>query len=195
MYGYIYLTTDLLNGKLYVGQKKGAFDKNYYGSGKLLKPRLKKYGRNNFLVEVLQWCETFEDTNLAEQFWIKKLNTQDPEIGYNITDGGQGISGIDPGYHDGMKGKHQSDYQKECARKACSRKRTLQERANYSEGQKGKIIPANRKPVRCIETGEVFERVLDAQSKYGGHIAEAARGLRNTAGGYHWEFVNKQSLE
>lgn len=36
-YGYIYKTTNLINQKYYIGQKKGLFDPNYFGSGKVLR--------------------------------------------------------------------------------------------------------------------------------------------------------------
>ena len=38
---YIYLTTNLINGKIYVGQYTGN-NKNYIGSGKILKLSIKK---------------------------------------------------------------------------------------------------------------------------------------------------------
>lgn len=53
MYGYIYKTTNLINGKIYVGQHKGKFDRGYVGSGKILKLALTKYGKQNFLTELI----------------------------------------------------------------------------------------------------------------------------------------------
>jgi len=53
MFGYIYETTNLINGKTYIGKKQGKFDKTYYGSGMILQQALKKYGRKNFEVVVL----------------------------------------------------------------------------------------------------------------------------------------------
>ena len=45
MYGYIYVTTNLINGRKYIGQHaKPEFDESYYGSGTALKPAIKKYG-------------------------------------------------------------------------------------------------------------------------------------------------------
>jgi len=48
-----------------------------------------------------------------------------------------------------------------------------------------------RKPVRCIDTGEVFASVAEAanaKGTYGGNIAKCIQGLRGDAGGYHWEY-------
>ena len=45
MYGYIYKTTNLINGKIYIGQHKSEeYDSSYYGSGKLIRRAIEKYG-------------------------------------------------------------------------------------------------------------------------------------------------------
>ena len=91
MYGYIYKTTNLINGKIYVGQHKSeTFDLNYYGSGKYLYNALHKYGKENFSVEILEWCETKEIINEREIYYIQKLNSRNRNIGYNIAYGGEG---------------------------------------------------------------------------------------------------------
>lgn len=95
MYGYIYKTTNLINGKIYIGQHKAnKFDTNYYGSGKYFCHALNKYGKENFKIELIEWCETQSQTNSRERFWIKKFNSRDKSIGYNITEGGDGWRGI-----------------------------------------------------------------------------------------------------
>ena len=45
------------------------------------------------------------------------------------------------------------------------------------------------KPVMCIETGEVFRTVTEANKKYKGHIGEVCKGTRLKAAGYHWKYV------
>lgn len=94
MYGYIYLTTNNINGKIYVGQHKSKkFDTGYYGSGKRFVNALNKYGKENFSVDVLEWCDTSEDLDKQEMYWIDKLNSTNRDIGYNITKGGEGWKG------------------------------------------------------------------------------------------------------
>ena len=94
MFGYIYKTTNLVNGKLYVGQHKATtFDKYYKGSGQLLTRAFKKYGKENFLCEILATAETKDELNALETYWISKLNTRDTAVGYNITEGGEGTVG------------------------------------------------------------------------------------------------------
>lgn len=56
--------------------------------------------------------------------------------------------------------------------------------------------PNNHKPIRCVETGETFYSGAEAARKYGvsgegAHILDAARGVRKTCAGYHWEYINK----
>lgn len=89
MYGYVYKTTNLVNGMIYIGQHKGdVFDTSYFGSGLLIREAFSKYGIDNFKCEVLEWCETRELLDAAEIYWIEKLNSKDKTIGYNIASGG-----------------------------------------------------------------------------------------------------------
>ncbi len=92
MYGYVYKTTNLLNDKIYVGQKKSDvfLHEEYLGSGKILQAALLKYGRENFTVELLEECSTPEELNKREIYWIDKLDSTNSSIGYNISPGGTG---------------------------------------------------------------------------------------------------------
>lgn len=91
MYGYIYKTTNLINGKIYIGQHRAnEFDVSYYGSGKYLRNAVNKYGVENFVVDVLEWCDTREQLNEREIFYIKHFNSREHSIGYNIARGGEG---------------------------------------------------------------------------------------------------------
>lgn len=91
MFGYIYLTTNLLNGKIYIGQhKSNSIDESYYGSGKYLKNAINKYGLENFNTVIIKECESKEELDFWEIFYIKEYQSQNSEIGYNITSGGYG---------------------------------------------------------------------------------------------------------
>lgn len=114
MYGYVYLTTDLRNNKIYVGQHKSdSFDEKYYGSGRIIKSIINNYGTDILKCEILQECFSFEELNEAEIYWIDVKDARNPDVGYNIASGG---TFGDSGYHLGMLGKQQSDKQKEAAR-------------------------------------------------------------------------------
>ena len=91
MYGYIYITTNLLNNKKYIGQHKAnEFDSQYIGSGIYLTKAIHKYGKENFCCEILEICETQAKLNDREIYWIKKFNAVASENFYNISTGGTG---------------------------------------------------------------------------------------------------------
>ena len=84
--GIIYKTTNLINGKFYIGKDQNN-NSDYIGSGILLKKAIKKYGRENFVKEVLEEC-LIEELSDKEIYWINKLNAI--QNGYNIAEGGAG---------------------------------------------------------------------------------------------------------
>lgn len=89
VYGYIYKITNKLDGKSYIGQKKSTkLVEHYWGSGDLITAAIRKYGIDNFDREILEWCNSKEELNTAEIYWIKKFNTI--ETGYNLSPGGNG---------------------------------------------------------------------------------------------------------
>ena len=92
MCGYIYITTNKVNGKIYIGKRqKVVYDKSYYGSGKYLKRAIEKYGIENFENHIIEWCETPEKLNEREIYWIAKYNCNAKnKFGYNISEGGSG---------------------------------------------------------------------------------------------------------
>jgi group I intron endonuclease len=84
----IYKTTNLKNGKIYIGKDMNN-DPYYLGSGKLLRQAIKKYGKEAFVKEVLEECTPF-NINDREIFWINHYQSKERIIGYNIASGGSG---------------------------------------------------------------------------------------------------------
>lgn len=84
----IYKTTNLENGKIYIG-KDMHNDPLYLGSGKLLKQAIKKYGKEMFIKEIVEEC-TYSNIDEREIFWINYYNSRKRNIGYNIANGGTG---------------------------------------------------------------------------------------------------------
>jgi len=83
----IYKTTNLINGKFYVG-KDEKNSPNYLGSGKILRIAIEKYGIENFKKEILEECLTRDELNNREKYWINELSAT--TVGYNISEGGTG---------------------------------------------------------------------------------------------------------
>ena len=85
----VYKTTNLINGKIYIG-KDAANNPRYLGSGFIFRRAIEKYGRENFQKEILEQCDSIEQLNEREKFWISQYNSTNKSIGYNIMDGGHG---------------------------------------------------------------------------------------------------------
>lgn len=113
----IYKTTNLINGKIYVGKACGnkITWANYFGSGKWIRRAIKKYGKEHFIRETIDSAQNRADQNAKEIFWIDKLDARNPLIGYNISPGGEGgrIWAINP-----WKGRHHSEESKQKNRAA-----------------------------------------------------------------------------
>ena len=85
----VYIITNNVNGKVYIG-KDEASNPSYYGSGKLIKRAINLYGKSSFTKKVLEEVETREELCRREVYWIAHYCSTDREVGYNITNGGDG---------------------------------------------------------------------------------------------------------
>lgn len=92
MYGFIYITTNNINGKKYIGQKAYHMPnwKNYLGSGTHLTRAIKKYGRENFSREIIDEANSKKELDEKEIYWIKYYNAVSSDEYYNIASGGDG---------------------------------------------------------------------------------------------------------
>ena len=87
MHYVIYKTTNLINGKFYIGKHKTVdLNDGYRGSGKLLKRAIEKYGLENFHTEILYRCRSEKQMNIMERILV----VPDLEVSYNICPGGRG---------------------------------------------------------------------------------------------------------
>lgn len=95
-YGFIYITTNLVNGMKYLGQKRFDSGKNwktYLGSGKYFKRAVKEYGEENFERKIICICNTEEELNQAEYDLSVFLNVVESDDWYNLKYGGETMSG------------------------------------------------------------------------------------------------------
>jgi group I intron endonuclease len=98
MSAIIYLLTNTVNGKTYVGVTTKGLDVRWAqhynaanrNSSVYLHRAIRKYGKDAFIQEIVEET-TVEEMYLREQYWIGKLNPQ-----YNMTLGGEGTLGLIP---------------------------------------------------------------------------------------------------
>ena len=101
-YGFIYLTTNKVNGRKYIGRKKGdPSNSGYLGSGKALKAAVEKYGQENFERETLEITYNVGDHEAKEAEWLKRLNAAEDPLFYNLIPFAHG--GHLPGMTKGVK--------------------------------------------------------------------------------------------
>lgn len=92
-FNYVYITTNLVNNKQYIGDHScdDLQKDKYLGSGLYLKRALNEYKIENFKKEILEFFNTKEDAFNAQEKYIKQFNTLVPN-GYNISPkGGHGV--------------------------------------------------------------------------------------------------------
>lgn len=92
-FGLIYLITNLINGKIYVGKTKLKLSRRWRthiwqalrGEFKgYLQYAIAKYGPENFKIEEIDKAFNTEELSSLEVYHTLRLNSLEPEIGYNI---------------------------------------------------------------------------------------------------------------
>ena len=220
--GVIYLRTNLVNGMQYVGQTTNlparkhnwkTLDKPY--SNKVIDNDRIVFGLDNFSFEILKECDTKDELDEWERYYIKELNTRYPN-GYNMCDGGRGCSGwVMPeeqrlklsesrkGEGNGMHGKLPWNAGKKMNDDFCNAvSRGIKGKTKgipKSEEHKRKIGLAHAVPIIQVnKNGEIVEwesanEVAKVLGYNFSHIRACCRGERHTAYGCEW--YNKDEYE
>jgi group I intron endonuclease len=103
-YYIVYVTTNNLNGKIYVGSHAtNNLDDGYLGSGKVLKQAIKKYGRESFSREVIATFQTLAEAREFEAMAVREVIEKLVRGSYNRAINGTGA----------MLGKENSFYGKQ----------------------------------------------------------------------------------
>lgn len=164
-YGFIYITTNMINGKRYIGQKKFRKDWQYYlGSGKAIKRAIRKYGRNNFKRDIVAIGYDGAELDRLEAEWIKNYNAIEDYNFYNIAEGGNGNS---------LAGKSK----KELAIISKKKSERFSSKNNPMYGKKGEFNPHSKKII-CLNTHEIFESITEASLKYNLDISSVTKCCR-----------------
>jgi hypothetical protein len=93
--GIIYLITNLVNNKKYVGLTTTSLDQRWEShldtsrkNAGLVHKAIAEFGKENFTIELIDSASNPKELRVKEREWIKKLNTSSPN-GYNSTNGGE----------------------------------------------------------------------------------------------------------
>lgn len=93
MQGIIYLVTNKITGEMYVGQTIRTLKQRWLShcrknsECRKLSRSIKKYGKEQFYTDQIDYARTINELNWKEIYWIEKLNTLSPN-GYNLKTGG-----------------------------------------------------------------------------------------------------------
>lgn len=151
---FVFITTNLINGKQYVGDHSTNDlnrTKSYLGSGNYLKRAVKKYKKENFKREILEFFPTKQEAFDAQERYIKEYNTLSPN-GYNISPKGghKSIGSMSDEtkkkHSDAMKGKKRTkEHQQKINDAHRGKPRSTEIRKKISESSKGKKLS-----IECI---------------------------------------------
>lgn len=122
----VYIITNMINGKQYVGVTSQTIQARFLehkkssrhpNSKRKLLRAIRKYGEENFKVDLLEDNIPYEQITEKEQFYIAKYDTYNN--GYNMTIGGDGICGYQYGeyWREKMQPVWDSIYTEERSRK------------------------------------------------------------------------------
>lgn len=96
VYGVIYLLIDGINDYEYVGQTTRTIEqrfKEHAVADSCIGNAIREHGVDMFVIAILKECYSQEELNRCEMHMIRSRDTRFPN-GYNMTDGGEGGSGL-----------------------------------------------------------------------------------------------------
>lgn len=136
----IYIITNKVNGKVYVGQAqfvtRRLYEHKYHlerGTDKstVLQRSVEKYGLDNFSMSVLEICP-IEKLNEREIYWIEQYKSNNKEYGYNLSSGGES----------GLRGyKFPKEFGERISARMTGKHLTEEHKQKISTSQKGKPKP------------------------------------------------------
>lgn len=206
---YIYCIKNKINGKCYVGKTlkspKERFSEHLYDAYKPTEENrplyraIKKYGKDNFSLRVLEEC-TDGLASEREIWYIKKLKTY--AHGYNATIGGDGKQLFD---HNVIKAQLEAGLSQKLITElsGCSidlvRQIRLENSIPLTKIRKQPSVVAYTEDETevgvFISAREAFRflreiGITDARSDGGTHINAVCNGRRKAAYGFKWKYIN-----
>lgn len=178
--GVVYLVTNAVTGKLYVGittrQIKARWNQHVRDAGR---PKchfhraIAKYGRDAFRLEIIERCDDQASLEAAERHWIGQLECMSP-AGYNLTTGG------------GSGRRHSPETIAKTIARQTGTKRSPETREKIGAAHRGmKRPPGFAEKIRLIKTGttlsakgrQAISRPVIADGRRFGSLQAAAEDL------------------
>lgn len=202
----IYLHRNKINNKVYIGQTIQNNPNSRWKNGHGYKTcyyfynAIQKYGWDNFEHIILEQNDnwTQDELNNKEKEYINLYQANNPQYGYNTTDGGSTISkNALPKALEWMR-QHPEFGQARAATMLEWQKTHPEEILEMRRTNIKKATEARKKRVQCIETNEIFESASEAARKIPNttqsKICMVCRGQRKTCGGYHWKYLEEENI-
>lgn len=166
---YLYRITNLLNGKVYIGQSNNNrrwsqhkyFARHPEQTGQYIHRAMAKYGVENFIFEAIATCRTQEDTDETESILIIQYDSRNKECGYNSKIGGIGD----------IRGSHNEET-KEKIRQA-----TLKQIATKGHPAAGRIVTQEE---RELHRKSRLENPIEYTEELRKKMSEVHLGIKDT---------------
>lgn len=185
---FVYLITNTVNGKRYVGQHSGNDLQKYWkrniiwalhnqGQKRCLYAAIRKYGSESFEIKPLVIVGTKQDMDYYETSLIAGLNTKSPN-GYNLTDGGEGT----PGHSVSEEGRRKMSL-KSKGRPSKLKGTVKSEESNRknSESHKGKALSEeHRRRISLAQLGGKRSEETKSKMRASAKLAWEQRRLKET---------------
>jgi group I intron endonuclease len=189
----IYLVTNLINGKKYLG-KDVRNRKHYLGSGTVLRKAIKKYGRENFKKEIIEEHNDENKLKEREEYWLLFYDAANNINFYNRINKSNGApkgrkitQKTRNKISKSLSGKPKSE---EHIQKLKNREFTEDTKQKMSLIKKGKISNNPKKSILQYDKQGNFIKewpsITEANKYISGDIGAAVRGKQKIAGGYIW---------
>lgn len=209
----IYKITNIINNKAYIGQTK--YDINHrfqqhcskWSCCTKLKNAIKKYGKENFNIELLDTAVTKDKADELEIKYINKYKTKEQRYGYNLQDGGYTTN---PSTRKKVICLETNQIYESVSQLADEIGATVDKIARVCRGEKptykgfhysyldkygNPINSIHTKPnkikVMCVETGKIYSSIKEASdtlNKSRFAVGYACQKENRTCGGYHWKY-------
>lgn len=194
----IYLWTNLVNGKKYVGQTT-CFHRRmktyrYTYPNAYMEHAVKKHGVDNFDITILERDVPLDKLDEREQYWLDYYQSYDADKGYNICK----IAGTTEGvtHTEEWCQKHSEWLKEKWATDEDYRKFWHDKMSGENNYFYGKDFSGDKngraKSIICVEKNKIYTTIKEAakeNSTSRQNISHVLNGRQETAGGYHWEYV------